>query len=68
MRDPKKNKMAGENLCFERTITSTWKDFPLQMLGSSVVEITSFVYTETISKEYNYHTVINFFLVLPLLA
>ena len=41
--------MADENLCFERTITSTWKDFLLQMLGSSVVEVTSFVYTETIT-------------------
>ena len=38
--------MAGENLCFERSITSTWKDFPL---GSSVIEITSIVYTETIT-------------------
>ena len=37
MRDPKKSKMAGENLSFERSITWTWKDFLLQMLGSSVV-------------------------------
>ena len=41
--------MAGEKLCFKRSITLTWKDFLLQKLGSSVVEITSLVYTETIT-------------------
>ena len=39
MRYPKQNKMAGENWCFEGSITSTWDDFLLLMLRSSVVEV-----------------------------
>ena len=39
MRYPKQNKMAGENSCFEGSITSTWHDFLLLMLRSSVVEV-----------------------------
>ena len=48
MRYPKQNKMAGKNSCFEGSITSTWDDFLLLMLRSSVVENTSCVSTETI--------------------
>ena len=48
MGEPKQNKMAGVNLRFEMSVKSTLNGFLLQMLRSIALEITSYLYTETI--------------------
>jgi len=48
MGEPKQNKMAGVNLCFEMSVKSTLNGFLLQLLRSIALEITSCVCTKTI--------------------